>query len=74
MLDRQRSVEKKCEKQPCNSKLREGSAAGAEAGMPLQPVQTVVEHVSMLQPVEGHTLEEGKSVRRKDLQRGAVID
>ena len=77
MLNRQRSEEKKCEKQPCNTKVREGgenSDAGAGGGMPLQPAErSCSKQISTLQPVEGPTQQQGKSVRTKEPQRGAVM-
>ena len=51
------SEEKKCEKQPCDTKVREGGgedASGTGAEIPLHSLEIMVKQVVPLQPVESY--------------------
>lgn len=64
---------------PQAAKLKEGgggSAAGVGAEILLWRMEPMLEQVPPegLKPMEGPTLEQGKGVRRKQLQRAAAIN
>lgn len=51
-----------------------GGAPDTKAEIPCSPWRTTVEQTSTLQPMERTMLEQRKSMKRREQQRGAVMD